>query len=190
MKLSQYAKKHNICYRTAFNHYHKGLIPNAYQLPSGTIIVPEDIEKVIKKELVVATYARVSTTENKSNLETQSDRIVSYANAKGYKVKYIIKEIASGLNDNRPKLIDLLKDESVDIIIIEHKDRLTRFGFNYIETLLNTQNRKIEVINPPSNDKEDLIQDFISIITSFCVRIYDQKISKRNAEKIISDLSL
>lgn len=190
MKLSQYAKKHNICYRTAFNHYHKGLIPNAYQLPSGTIVVPEETEKVIKKELVVATYARVSTTENKNNLETQSNRIVSYANAKGYKVKYIIKEIASGLNDNRPKLTQLLTDESIDIILIEHKDILTRFGFNYIETLLNNQNRKIEVINPPSNDKDDLIQDFISIIISFCARIYGQRKSKKNAEKIISELSL
>ncbi len=189
MKLSQYAKKYNICYRTAFNHFNKGLIPNAYKLPSGTIVVPDDVVKEIKKEIIVATYARVSTTENKSNMETQSDRIVSYANAKGYKISKIVKEIASGLNDNRPKLIDLLKDKNIDIIIVEHTDRLTRFGFNYIKTLLENEGRQIEVINPPSNDREDLIQDFVSIITSFCARIYGQKRNKRNTEKMINDLT-
>jgi predicted site-specific integrase-resolvase len=158
-------------------------------LPSGTIIIGETTQKnITTNELRVVTYSRVSTSENKSNLDTQSERLVNYANARGYKVYKIVKEIASGLNDKRPKLTELLKDKSIDIIIVEHDDRLTRFGFNYIETLLNADNRHIEVINPPSNVKEDLIEDFISIITSFCARIYGQRRSKRNTEKMISDL--
>ena len=191
MKLSKYAKIHGLTYRTAYNHFKAGLIENAYQLPSGTVIIKDDNCSTRKeeKELKVATYARVSTSENKSNMETQSNRVVSYANAKGYKISKIVKEIASGLNDKRPKLIDLLNDKTIDIIIVEHTDRLTRFGFNYIQTLLELDGRKIEVINPPSNDKEDLIQDFISVITSFCARIYGQRRSKRNTEKLISELS-
>lgn len=191
MKLSKYAKNHGLTYRTAYNHFKAGLIENAYQLPSGTVIIKDVAENVnsLPKELKVATYARVSTSENKSNMETQSDRIVSFANAKGYKISKIVKEIASGLNDKRPKLIDLLNDKSIDIIIVEHTDRLTRFGFNYIQTLMELDGRKIEVINPPSNDKEDLLEDFISVITSFCARIYGQRRSKRNTEKLISELS-
>lgn len=188
MKLSQYAKLNSLTYRTALNHFNRGLIPNAVQLPSGAIIIREDINNKEQHELKVATYARVSTSENKSNLETQSERLVSYSNARGYKVCKIVKEIASGLNDKRPKLLELLKDKSIDVIVVEHEDRLTRFGFNYIETLLASSNRKIEVINPPTNDKEDLIQDFISVITSFCAKIYGQRRHKRHTEKIIKEL--
>lgn len=68
---------------------------------------------------------------------------------------------------------------------MEHKDRLTRFGFNYIETLLKTKGIKIEIINEAVEEKEDLIEDLVSIITSFCARIYGQRRTKRKTEKII-----
>ena len=66
------------------------------------------------------------TDENKSNLERQKDRLVSYANAKGYQVEKIVTEIGSGLNDNRPKLEKLLIDKTIDVIIVEHKDRCVK----------------------------------------------------------------
>ena len=71
---------------------------------------------------------------------------------------------------------------------MEHKDRLTRFGFNFLEILLKNENRKIEVINNAESEKEDLIQDFISIITSFCARIYGQRRCKRKTEFLIKEL--
>ena len=92
------------------------------------------------------------------------------------------------MNDNRPKLNQLLKDNSYDVIVIEHKDRLTRFSFNYINTLLENQNRKIEIINNADYDRADLIQDFVSVITSFCARIYGNRRSKRKTEQIIKEL--
>ena len=73
-------------------------------------------------------------------------------------------------------------------IFILYKDRLTRFGFNYIDILLKSHNKKIEVINLVDNNKEELIQDFVSVITSFCARIYSQRISKRKVEKLIKEL--
>lgn len=79
-------------------------------------------------------------------------------------------------------------DNSINIIIVEHQDRLARFGFNYVEKLLNTMGRKIEVINPPLDEKEDLIQDFVSIITSFTARLYGQRRSKRKTEFLIKSL--
>lgn len=96
--------------------------------------------------------------------------------------------MGSGLNDNRKKLIDLFNDKTVDVIIVEHKDRLTRFGFNYIKTLLPMQNRKIEVVNQVIGEREYLIADFTSIITSFCARIYGQRRTKRKNEQLIKEL--
>ena len=72
---------------------------------------------------------------------------------------------------------------------MEHKDRLTRFGYNYLEQLLKMQGRRIEVIDLAENGKEDLIQDFVSIVTSFCARLFGQRCSKRKAEPLIAELS-
>jgi putative resolvase len=100
----------------------------------------------------------------------------------------VVKEIGSGVNDTRPKLLKLLTDPTVGLIVVEHKDRLTRFGFNYIEQLLAMQGRRIEVINLAENGKEDLVQDFVSIVTCFCARQYGQRRSKRKTERIIAEL--
>ena len=96
---------------------------------------------------------------------------------------------ARTLYDTRPKLLKLLTDPSVSMIVVEHKDRLTRFGYNYLEQLLKIQGRRIEEINLAENGKEDLIQDFVSIVTSFCARLYGQRRSKRKTERLIAELS-
>jgi predicted site-specific integrase-resolvase len=190
MKLSEYARRNNITYRTAQRHWYNGLL-SGKQLATGTIVIFEDDKEVVKNKILqIATYARVSSTQNKDNLDKQQSRLIDYANAKGYKTLYNIKEIGSGLNDARPKLIELLSNKKIDIILVEHKDRLTRFGFKYIEVLMEIQGRKIEVINNLEDDKDDLIQDFISVITSFCARIYGQRRSKKSTEKLIKELNV
>jgi len=78
----------------------------------------------------------------------------------------------------------LLCDETINVIVVEHKDRLTRFGFNYIEKLLSLQKRRIEIVNLSSDGKEDLLQDLVSIIYSFCARLYGQRRAKRKTEQI------
>jgi predicted site-specific integrase-resolvase len=186
MKLSEYARRNNITYRTAQNHWYKGLL-DGKQLATGTIVI-FDKKPVRNTPLQVATYARILSSQNKSNLITQQSRLIDYANAKGYKTAINVKEIGSGLNEDRPKLNKLLNDKDIDIILVEHKDRLTRFGFKYIEQLMEMQGRKIEVINNVEDDKDDLIQDFVSIITSFCARIYGQRRNKRKTEKLIKEL--
>jgi putative resolvase len=100
----------------------------------------------------------------------------------------LVQEIGSGVDDTRPMLLKLLTDPTVGLIVVEHKDRLTRFGFNYIEQCLAMQDRKIEVINLAENGKEDLIQDFVSVVTSFCAWLYGQRCSKRKTEQIIAEL--
>jgi len=186
MKLSEYAKKNDITYRTAWNHWKSGRLEGT-QLSTGTIVVYGiDHNRHVKNTACI--YARVSSSENKKNLDSQSTRLYNYAVARGYKIQHIIKEIGSGINDNRQKLNKIFTQYDYDTLIIEHKDRLTRFGFNYLEILFKECGKKIEVVNNTQNTKEDLMQDFISIITSFCSRIYGLRRSKRKIEKIIKEL--
>ena len=185
MKLSQYAKQQGISYKTAFRWWKAGEI-KGYQAASGTIIVTEN--EPARQAEKVAIYARVSTASHKANLERQTERLSQYCEARGYQVTKVVKEIASGLNDSRPKIVTLLKDTSITRIVVEHKDRLTRFGFNYIETLFEIAGRTIEVVNVAENDKEDLLADLSSVIYSFCARLYGQRRAKRKTEKIVAEL--
>jgi predicted site-specific integrase-resolvase len=121
-------------------------------------------------------------------LDSQAERLSAYCAAKGWKVSKVVKEVGSGVNDSRKKLLGLLADTTVSIIVVEHKDRLTRFGFHYIETLLAVQGRRIEVVNVTENPIEDLMADLISAIYSFCARLYGQRRAKRKTEKIVEEL--
>lgn len=171
-KLSDYAKKFNVTYRTAWNRFNKGLIDDAFKDELGNILIPIkglDTNKYTK----VALYARVSSNDTKDNLDRQLNRLRDFATSNGFIIVHETKEIASGMNDSRPKLGKLLTYEDWDVLIVENKDRLTRFGFNYIETMLNTKNKEILVVNKTEeNEKKDLIEDLVSIIYSFSARIY------------------
>lgn len=183
-KISQYARKNNVTTRTIWNWIRDGKLKTEKTQTGRWRIIEEDENKYEK----VAIYARVSSSENKDNLERQKQRLLDYCAAKGYPVHLIVTEIGSGLNDNRPKLEKILLDDSITKIVVEHKDRLARFGLNYIEKLLSMNSRTIEYINPVSDEKEDLIQDFVSIITSFTARLYGQRRNKRETIKLIEDL--
>lgn len=156
MKLSYYAKKIGITYRTARNWFKACMINGAYQLPSCSVVVPDTVDN--SQEYGVVLYARTSSSSNKELLENQAKRLEAYAIAKGYKIKQIVKEFGSGLNDNRKQFSKILKDSKYDKIIVEHKNHLTHFGFNYIQLL--TGNR-IEVINESKEEDEDITQDLI-----------------------------
>ena len=87
MKLADYARKLGVQYRTAWNMYKRGEIPGAYQLPSGTIIVPE--ESAVELPDKVAIYTRVSSSENKDNLDRQAKRLEEYCLARGYRISKV-----------------------------------------------------------------------------------------------------
>src|SRR5439155_12889514 len=120
----------------------------------------EELDQRPEREQIIVVYARVSANENRPNLDTQAERLCAYCAAKGWKVHKVVKEVGSGINDGRKKLLALLADPTVTVIVVEHKDRLTRFGFKYIETLLAMQGRSIEVVNATENPIEDIIADF------------------------------
>src|SRR5260221_9365370 len=149
MKLSEYARQQGISYRTAFRWWEAGQIPG-YQAATGTIIVhnPQAVPAAPQR---VAIYARVSSHEHQANLDRQAERLLSYCAAKGYQVSKVVQEIASGVNASRPKLLALLEDQAITLIVVEHKDRLTRFGFRYLDTLLKGQSRAFAVVNEAGN---------------------------------------
>lgn len=183
--LKDYARDHGIKYRAAWNRYKQGKITSAFKDEFGKILIPEDKPD---RPLKVVCYARVSSSQNKANLETQAERIVHFANLSGLPVHSIVKEIGSGLNDKRPKLLKILNDIETTHIVVEHKDRLTRFGFNYLKGWLDSRQCQIIVINNVETDKEDLMQDFVSLVTSMVARLYGLRRSKRKTEQLIKEL--
>src|SRR5260221_10129600 len=188
MKLSDYAKQMGVRYETAWRWFRDGKIQGR-RIGLHTIMITEGQEQsataVCRR---VAVYARVFSSENKSTLDSQAERLVVYCAARGYQVAKVITEIGSGINDARPKLLELLADESIGLIVVEHKDRLTRFGFRYLDTLLTTQGRAIEVVNQAENGTEDVLADLTAIVSSFCARLYGQRRAKRKTEMIVREL--
>src|SRR3989442_15662905 len=189
MKLSQYAKKVGVTYRTAFRWWQLGYI-KGYQLPSGTISITEgeEIQERRTGQGQVVIYARVSSPEHRANLERQAERLEDYCAASGYQVSKVVKEIGSGVNDNRAKFLALLEDQRIHTIVVEHKDRATRFGFRYLDTLLKGQGRTLEVVNLEENNREDLLTDLVSMIYSLAARLYGQRRAKRKTEAIVKQL--
>lgn len=185
IKLSEWAKNNGLSYRTAYRYF-KSEIIKGEQLPSGTILIEEETGELRERKTVI--YCRESSSENKAALNNQVHRLTSYCNALGWKVNKVVKEIGSGLNDKRPKFLSILNDKTVDRIVVEHSDRFSRFGVEPIKQLLSLSNRELVIVNQSSSDKEDLIQDFVSVITSFCARIYGQRRTKKATEKLIKEL--
>jgi predicted site-specific integrase-resolvase len=180
MKLSEYARQIGVTYKTAYRMYKRGEL-DAYQLPSGTIVVNEPDRPTGGNQ--IALYARVSSHDQKADAGRQLERLRDYAAARGYQVNQEVLEIASGLNDQRPKFSNLLGNPDIGVILVEHKDRATRFGFNYIALLLQAQGRRIEVINE-TDTRDELVADFVALITSMAARIYGRRSSRRRAQQI------
>jgi len=190
MKLSEFARRAGVSYKTAWRWWHAGQL-DAYQAASGTIIVREDAKTASRPMDAqrVIVYARVSAAEHRPHLESQAERLVAYCAAKGYQVHQVVREIGSGVNDSRPKFLKLLADPAITVIVVEHKDRATRFGFRYLDTLLEQQGRRIEVVNLAENGREDLVADLVAIVYSFCARLYGQRRAKRKSETIMKALA-
>lgn len=190
ISLREYSERVGINYRTAVRYFKTGKIEGVQYEKGGRILVKNPFmskaENISKKEKRVVLYARVSNTINKNSLDGQIERMRDYSAAKGYTIVKEVKEIASGLNDERKKLKRILISDDWDILLVEHKDRLTRFGFNYFDSMLNKSGQVVEVINSTENKDrtEEMMEDFVSIVTSFAGRIYGSNRKKKTKEII------
>lgn len=182
MKLANWAKQQGISYRTAHRWFQAGTLPvSSMQLPTGTILVNVKADEPNKTNNI-AIYARVSSSGQKEDLERQLGRLVEYASKNNITIVKSVSEIGSGLNGKRKKLLRLLGDTEIDGILVEHKDRLARFGVEYFEALLAASGRKLLVANE-AEMKDDLVQDMVDLLTSMCARLYGRRSAKNKAKR-------
>jgi predicted site-specific integrase-resolvase len=156
------------------------------QLPTGTIIVHPPISNAEQR---TALYARVSSSDQKADLDRQVARLSEYAAKQGMRVTKVIRETGSGLNGRRRAMLEILKDPAIHTIIVEHRDRLMRFGFEYVEAALLAQSRKILVIEPDEM-KDDIVPDLHEVIVSLCARLYGRRSAKNRARKALEAIGV
>ena len=191
VKLSVAAKLLGISFRQAQRESYAGTIPTLLS-STGRRFVPvawlkqqtgETTEPVAGMRCAI--YARESSSENKAALASQIDGLQRFAIARGWQIVHSVQEIGSGMNDQRPKLHKLLAKKDFDILLVEHKDRLTRFGFAWFTTLCPF---RIEVINHTEDKTNDLMEDLVSVLTSFSARLYGQRRGRKKTDAAIRAL--
>ena len=183
MKPSAWAKANGLTDKTAWRMWRDGRLPiPAEQLPTGTVIVHPPPAPSAE---AVALYARVSSADQNADLERQLGRLADDASRERLTVIRSVSEIGSGLNGHRAKVMRLLADPAVRTIVVEHRDRLARFGAEYIEAALAAGGRKLVVVDQ-AEMKDDLVQDMVDVLTSFCARLYGRRAAKNRAEKALA----
>jgi putative resolvase len=183
MKLSVWAELQGISYKTAWRMWKAGTMPvRCEQLPTGTVVV-----HVESKSSGVALYARVSSADQKNDLDRQLVRLTEYAISNKLVIVDAVKEVGSGLNGHRKSMLRLLGNSQVQVILVEHRERLMRFGFEYVEAALAAQNRRIMVMDPDEM-KDDIVPDMTEVLTSMCARLYGKRSAQQRAEKAMAAL--
>lgn len=177
MKLSVWAEIQGISYKTAWRMWkNKSLPVPAYQLPTGTVVIDAE-----RRADGVVLYARVSSGDQKADLDRQISRLAEYAVANKMAIIDVVKEVGSGLNGRRKGMLRLLANTKAQTIVVEHRDRLMRFGFDYVEAALTAQGRKIVVIDDAEVD-DDIVRDLHDVIVSMCERLYGKRSAKNRAQ--------
>lgn len=159
----------------------------------------EDIEALVgdkpkkpKSEFVrVATYSRVSSHEQKAkgDLERQAGRILAYCVEKGYHVVKSYDEVGSGMSDSRPRLHQLFKlvaEGKIDKVIVEHKDRLTRFNFQFLSAFFESHDVEVEWMSEVLGNKsyeQELVEDMLTLMSSFSNKIYGKRSAENRKKK-------
>ena len=172
---------------TAWRHYNAGTLPPELQ--------PKKIGNIIYVLANPGTppgrtvgYARVSSAEQKPHLENQANRLGAHAGQNGIKLDTVVSEVASGLNDRRPKLRKLLSDPTVHTIIVEHRERLARFGVGMVEAMLQARGGSLVVIDD-TEVPDDLVRDITEILTCFCARLYGKRSAANRARRALEAVS-
>ena len=157
----------------------------ALQTLGGKYRIPEsEVKRLLSgvetKEVRAVIYARVSSSDQRKDLERQIEYLTQYCSAKGYRVVNVLSDVASGLKTNRRglmKLFNYIVDKQVDVVVITYKDRLTRFGFEYLEYFFSQYGVRIEIVygEEPKDDYQELVEDLLAIVTSFAGKLYGMR---------------
>ncbi|MGW7317850.1 IS607 family transposase [Streptomyces sp. NPDC054854] len=186
MNLTEWAEANGVHRQTAYRWFREGTLPvPAERVGPRTILV--NIEANSSPALTaggVGLYARVSSHDQKADLERQVARLADWAAKAGHRVVRIESEIASGMNGGRTKARRLLADPKVTTVVVEHKDRLGRMNVELVEAALSASGRRLVVLDDGEVD-DDLVRDMIEVLTSFCARLYGRRSAKNRAEKAL-----
>ncbi|MEU7996287.1 IS607 family transposase [Micromonospora sp. NPDC049060] len=183
MKLAEWARRNGVHPHTAYRWVREGTMPvPVRKLPSGTIMV--DVDTPASRAETVVVYARVSSADQRADLDRQVARVTDWSTKQGLPVCRVVTEVGSALNGKRKKFLALLADPSVTTIVVEHRDRFARFGAEYVEAALTAQGRRLLVVDPGEVD-DDLVRDMTEILTSLCARLYGRRAAADRAKRAV-----
>ena len=188
MNLREWALSQGIHPQTAYKWYRAGTLP----VPArkvGQLILVGDLESQPSASKSAVIYARVSSADQKPDLDRQVVRVLTWATEHGYSIDRVVTEVGSALNGHKRKLLSLLKDPKVATIVVEHRDRCCRFGAECIEAALEAQSRSLVVVDPGEVDddlvRDDLVRDVTELLTSLCARLYGRRSAANKAQRAI-----
>jgi putative resolvase len=185
MKLAAWARANGVHPQTAYRWFRQGRMPvPARRLPSGTILVQAPASAGVPDQGAVL-YARVSAHDQRADLDRQVARLSAWAADQGITVAEVVCEVGSGMNGRRPRLRRLLTDPAVTMLVVEHRDRLARFGTEHLEAALAAHGRRLLVVDP-SEAVDDLVRDMIEVLTSFCARLYGRRGARNRALRAVT----
>src|SRR5919197_92885 len=185
MKLSEWAAQQGVHYQTAWRWWKQGTLPvPARQLASGTILVEVTTSRLGWAGRTVV-YARVSSHDQRGDLDRQVSRVMAWAGGQRLTVDQVVTEVGSGLNGRRPRLARLLADPTVAVIVVEHRDRLARFGVEQLQAALAAHGRRLLIVDPIETT-DDLVRDMVEVLTSFCARLYGRRGARNRALRALT----
>lgn len=184
MNLAVGAERNGVARVRAYRWFHVGLLPVA-ALRVGRLILVNDAAAETARHGRTAVYARVSSAEQKADLDRQVARVTAWATAEQIPVDKVVVGVGSALNGHRRKFLALLRDPSVHRIVVEHRDRFCRFGSEYVEAALAAQGRELVVVDAAEVD-DDLVRDMTEILTSMCARLYGKRAAQNRAGRALA----
>jgi len=183
VNLKEWAARQGVGYATARRWFTDGELPVPARKVGGLILVGEVAAPADAG--VTAIYARVSSADQRADLDRQVARVTVWATARNLPVDRVVTETGSALNGHRRKFLALLRDPSVTVIVVEHRDRFARFGAEYVEAALAASGRRLLVADPAEVD-DDLVRDVTEILTSLCARLYGRRAAASRAARAVA----
>jgi predicted site-specific integrase-resolvase len=178
--LKQWAEREGVHHVTAYRWFREGKLPVPARRVGRLILIDQMATAAPASRDVVAVYARVSSTDQRVDLDRQVARVTTWATGQSLTVSRVVTEVGSALNGRRKKFLALLRDPAVTTIVVEHRDRFARFGAEYVEAALTAQGRRLLVVDPAEVD-DDLVRDMTEILTSLCARLYGRRAAANRA---------
>ena len=160
----------------------EGRLPVPVQRVGRLILVQVPEQKELGRTVA---YCRVSSHDQRADLERQAGRVALGASEHGLSIDEVVTEVASGMNGRRPRLARLLSDPTVKTLVVEHRDRLARFGVENLQSALSAQGRQILVVDDSEFD-DDLVRDMTEVLTSFCARLYGKRGARNRALRAVT----